>query len=61
MTLGQNDRIRDSKTNRRRETNPLIPPSLTETDEEDSRISETVTRHGGHKEVRDGGGSWTSR
>ena len=27
----------------------------------DSRISETVIRGGGEKEVRDGGGSWTSR
>jgi hypothetical protein len=38
----------------------LYQPSLRQTHEKDSRIGETVIRHGGQKEVRDGVGGWTS-
>ena len=38
----------------------LYQSSLMQTHEEDTRIVETVIRHGGQNEVRDGGGSWAS-
>jgi hypothetical protein len=40
--------------------NHLYRSSLMQTHEEDSRIGETVIRHGGQNEVRDGGGNWAS-
>jgi transposase len=53
-------RQREQKTAGRGVFVPLYQTSLRQTHEGDSRISETVIRQGGQKEVRDGGGGWTS-